>query len=211
METSETDIYPMKEQQMPAGTRVSASTNTCLPQNTLPGSPSMKSLTGMAGVSTPQNWYPHWYPRRPSVDRRFSVLYVPDPHSAAPNRGKATDLSWVMRDIPLTVYKTITHLTGHVYKTYENRNTSMVRVLINEWVRFPSYLYPYCMSTSVVQLWLLLRMEHYDKGQAFKVTYMTWETFRDIILDPRTKSEGWNGLVSLDCIIGGIDYSIDYR
>lgn len=154
----------------------------------------------------------NWYPRQASINRTFNVLFVPDPHHAAEKRSEMTTLSWVTQDIPLAMYKTIAHLKGHVYKTYENKNTSTVRVSLNEWVS-ACQSHGTCtdMPTSWVQLWLALRMGNYSKGMAFKFTYMTWETFRDTILELDPECKGWNGLSSVDCIIGGIDYSINYR
>ena len=165
-------------------------------------------LIGTAMSGTPQNWYP----RQASINRTFNVLFVPDPHHAAEKRSEMTTLSWVTQDIPLAMYKTIAHLKGHVYKTYENKNTSTVRVSLNEWVS-ACQSHGTCtdMPTSWVQLWLALRMGNYSKGMAFKFTYMTWETFRDTILELDPECKGWNGLSSVDCIIGGIDYSINYR
>lgn len=43
----------------------------------------------------------------------------------------------------------------------------------------------------------------------FEVEYMLWEDFRKILL---SDGDEWEGLESkYDCIIGGIDYTVDWR
>ncbi|KAI6020597.1 hypothetical protein EDC04DRAFT_2607394 [Pisolithus marmoratus] len=85
----------------------------------------------------------------------------------------------------------IDNLTGFIYK--EQVTKTGVRVQVTEW------------------LWLILQMDDYDKGTAFNIKYMTWENFKDVILNPNTRALDWNDLVKKDCIIGGVNYSIDHR
>lgn len=61
------------------------------------------------------------------------------------------------------------------------------------------------------QLWMLLRMDSSEEGGAFDIHCMKWKEFRDIVLDPLTHPEGWSKLILMDCIIGGIDYSVEHR
>lgn len=54
-------------------------------------------------------------------------------------------------------------------------------------------------------------MEDYDNSSVFKVHYTTWERFRDVVIHPEDETSDWNRFAKMDCIIGGIDYSIDHR
>ncbi|KAI6096125.1 hypothetical protein F5141DRAFT_1221064 [Pisolithus sp. B1] len=93
--------------------------------------------------------------------------------------------------VPDPSREAIKDLTGCMYKQWANKTG--VKVHMTEW------------------LWLIIQMDEYDKGEAFKVDYMLWETFRDIVLDPQANPTAWNELAKKDGIIGSIDYSIDYR
>ena len=55
----------------------------------------------------------------------------------------------------------------------------------------------------------MLRFAEYKRGSAFDVHYMAWDSFKAAILDPDSHSDEWSRLSQLDCIIGGVDYSID--
>lgn len=48
-----------------------------------------------------------------------------------------------------------------------------------------------------------------DGRSLFDVSYMSWNTFKNGILT--LDDNVINHLRSVDCIIGGIDYTIDYR
>lgn len=61
------------------------------------------------------------------------------------------------------------------------------------------------------QLWVILQLDDYEKGTAFNVSYMEWNDFKETVLHPNDHCEKWNMLVGMDCVIGGIDYSIDHR
>ncbi|KAI5984890.1 hypothetical protein EDD15DRAFT_2193948 [Pisolithus albus] len=132
-----------------------------------------------------------WYPIEESETRSFNILYVPDPSRAVSRREAESDLAWATREITFRQFDAIKDLTGFVYKQRENKTG--VKVRVTEW------------------LWFILQMDDYDKGEAFKIDFMPWDTFRDIVLNPKADPTAWNGLASKDGIIGGIDYSIDYR
>ena len=53
-------------------------------------------------------------------------------------------------------------------------------------------------------------MDMYESGMAFDIRFETWERFQAIVLDPGKYAEEWNRLVTTDCILGGIDYSVDH-
>lgn len=57
----------------------------------------------------------------------------------------------------------------------------------------------------------MLRFNDFEGGRAFDISFMTWEEFRDIVLDPLGHVEGWTALAKMDCIIGGFDYAADRR
>lgn len=70
-----------------------------------------------------------------------------------------------------------------------------------------------CISKlkNVMQLWLFITVDEFEGGTAFNVHFMRWEDFKDTIIDPQSHVETWTKLASMDCIVGGIDYSIDHR
>ncbi|KAG9311147.1 hypothetical protein JVU11DRAFT_8210 [Chiua virens] len=131
-----------------------------------------------------------WYPLEPSENKAFSILYVPDASRAMSRSAAERNLSWARREISFEHFEAIKGLTGFVHKYSENRHG--VRVNIMEW------------------LWIMLIMNDFDGGDAFDVTFMSWEEFRDIILDPPSHIEGWTNLTQCDCIIGGLDYTIGH-
>lgn len=54
--------------------------------------------------------------------------------------------------------------------------------------------------------------EHRERDiQSFDMSYMNWIDFKMIACSPSNHSEGWNLLASMDCIIGGLDYTIGTR
>ncbi|KAI5985435.1 hypothetical protein F5J12DRAFT_787395 [Pisolithus orientalis] len=61
-----------------------------------------------------------------------------------------------------------------------------------------------------LQLWLAMNMEEYNDGNAFKLKYMKWADFKAVVLDLISQQSKWNELVWMDCIIRGIDYTIDF-
>ncbi|KAI6017507.1 hypothetical protein EDC04DRAFT_2902507 [Pisolithus marmoratus] len=120
-------------------------------------------------------------------------MYIPNPsHAVKTKQEAANDLAWASCKITLSQFNAISSLKGFIYK--EQVTKTVVRVQVTEW------------------LWLILQMDDYDKGTAFNIEYMTWENFKDIILDPNMRALDWHDLVeNKDCIIGGVDYSIDHR
>ncbi|KAI6095870.1 hypothetical protein EDD16DRAFT_1528357 [Pisolithus croceorrhizus] len=120
-----------------------------------------------------------------SETRRFNILYVPNPsHVVSSKQEVESDLTWATQEITNSQFRAIKDLTGCVNKQWANKTG--------------------------LQLWLIIQMDEYDKGEAFKIDYVLWETFRDIVLDSQANPTAWN-LAKKDGIIGSIDYSIDYR
>ena len=51
-----------------------------------------------------------------------------------------------------------------------------------------------------------------ENKKAFEVSYMPWDDFKAVLVSPRSSPENqrkWNLIHSQDCIIGGVDYTID--
>ena len=63
----------------------------------------------------------------------------------------------------------------------------------------------------IVQLWMFLMVGEYEGRRAFKVEFMKWAEFRDVVIDPESHVERWDGIAEMDCIVGGIDYAADPR
>ena len=149
-----------------------------------------------------------WYPVESSENRKFKILYVPDPSRTRKRVDAENNLSWTLRDIRIEQFEAIKDLTGSVYKCRMNRTA--VKVLLTEWVSATSLIiqdFGKLTEDTILQLWLLLRVDDFEDGSAFDVTYMSWETFLGIVLDPPNNLGGWTTLTQMDCIIGGFDYS----
>lgn len=54
-----------------------------------------------------------------------------------------------------------------------------------------------------------MRLAKLKDGTLYEVAYMSWDNFKDIIVKANT--ERISHILSYDCIVGGIDYTIDYR
>lgn len=54
-------------------------------------------------------------------------------------------------------------------------------------------------------------MANFEMGNAFHISYMMWEDFKETVLNPNKRFLDWNKMVGMDCLIGGIDYTIDHR
>lgn len=62
-------------------------------------------------------------------------------------------------------------------------------------------------------MWTMLCMsEHEEQGiKSFDIHYMNWTDFKTMTCSPWKHLEGWTLLTSMDCIVGGIDYTIGDR
>lgn len=54
-------------------------------------------------------------------------------------------------------------------------------------------------------------MDVFENGEAFNVRFMTWNDFKETVLNPPAHGERWNILMNVDCIIGGMDYAVDHK
>ncbi|KAI6154549.1 hypothetical protein BKA82DRAFT_4010384 [Pisolithus tinctorius] len=132
--------------------------------------------------------YPFHSQGSTSKDTPLDILYIPDPSREVKSKNEAKeDLGWATRCIKPHQYEVIKELGKFVYKLSESRD-----------------------GVKVV-LWLAMNMEEYNDGNAFKLKYMKWADFKAVVLDPISQQSKWNELVWMDCIIGGIDYTIDFR
>jgi len=150
-----------------------------------------------------------WYPIEPSQKKIFKILYIPDPSRQASQKDAECDLGWTSRQIPDRQYEAVKHLNGFVYRMSATKK--MVKVLICEWVSGISLLRSVADIHYILQLWMALQMGDYDNLSTFEVHYITWEMFRDVVLHPENARFEWNNFADMDCIIGGIDYTIDHR
>ncbi|KAI5989778.1 hypothetical protein F5J12DRAFT_897822 [Pisolithus orientalis] len=136
--------------------------------------------------------YPFHSQGSTSKDTPLDILYIPDPSREVKSKNEAKeDLGWATRCIKPHQYEVIKELGKFVYKLSESKEG--VKVVVSEW------------------LWLAMNMEEYNDGNAFELKYMKWADFKAIVLDPISQQSKWNELVRMDCIIGGIDYTIDFR
>jgi hypothetical protein len=53
-------------------------------------------------------------------------------------------------------------------------------------------------------------MVRIGRSPLLECTYASWETFRDAMLNREDHGEFWSSLDSIDCLIGGLDYTMDY-
>lgn len=60
------------------------------------------------------------------------------------------------------------------------------------------------------QLWIVYRLSllKLNGNPLFRVTYMQWETFKDILAQ---QDQRLSHILQHDCLLGGIDYTINYR
>ncbi|KAI6097729.1 hypothetical protein EDD16DRAFT_1719021 [Pisolithus croceorrhizus] len=125
---------------------------------------------------------------------RFKLLYVPDPSRRSSSSSKSQrNLGYALRTITANTYKILDQaVPGYVFRRPGGRSKEgHVKVYISEW------------------LWIIVRLSTVLDGSMFQVTYMSWEKFRDGIL---TVDKGIvTELSQHDCLLGGIDYTIDYR
>ncbi|KAI6016399.1 hypothetical protein PISMIDRAFT_25228 [Pisolithus microcarpus 441] len=126
--------------------------------------------------------------------RRFKLIYVPDPSRRSSSLFESQrNLGYALRTITADTYKILDQaVPGYVFRRPGGRSKEgRMKVHISEW------------------LWVAVRLSTVLDGSMFQVTYMSWEKFRDGILtvDEDIVAE----LSRHDCLLGGIDYTIDYR
>jgi hypothetical protein len=52
--------------------------------------------------------------------------------------------------------------------------------------------------------------DHRDDNKRFIISYMTWDTFFDALMDPERHKNVTAMLAASDCVIGGVDVSTPY-
>lgn len=72
-------------------------------------------------------------------------------------------------------------------------------------------IHDWCSGLTIVQLWIIQRLaiSQHDGGPLFDISYMRWEEFKLKVL--RCSPDDVGELSGYDCILGGVDYTIDYR
>ncbi|KAI6157343.1 hypothetical protein BKA82DRAFT_4009728 [Pisolithus tinctorius] len=117
-----------------------------------------------------------------------SILYIPDPsHEVKSKNETKEDLGWATCCMKPEQYEVIKELSKFVYKLSESKEG--VKVVLG----------------------LVINMEEYNNGNAFKPKYMKSADFKTIVLNLNSQQLKWNELIWMDCIIGGIDYMIDFQ
>ncbi|KAG9308767.1 hypothetical protein JVU11DRAFT_11559 [Chiua virens] len=168
-----------------------SSTSSCA-MSVLPGPSSGSSICPVSRSPSAGGFYSHH-----AEHRTFSILYVPDP-SREKNRCPGSNLAWIIRNIKRSQYAQVQHLSNVCFiaaKQLKEMEKDEVRVEITEW------------------LWTMLCIsEHMNHNQkSFDLSYMSWNDFKATICSPEENMSQWNFLLSRDCIIGGLDYTIGTR
>lgn len=72
-------------------------------------------------------------------------------------------------------------------------------------------IHNWCCHLTIQQLWIVQRLgiSRDDGDPLFSVSYMQWDEFKRKVL--RCNPDDLGELSGFDCILGGIDYTIDYR
>ncbi|KAF9230259.1 hypothetical protein BU15DRAFT_69346 [Melanogaster broomeanus] len=155
----------------------------------------------MLDISGLSNMYATPTVMEPLPPRTLELLYIPDPSHTYPTHEEAmVDLGWVKRNLTPAQIQTIKGLRGFRHKVAKliqaECNAPGITTYLMEW------------------LWMVLCLSEYrvNNVQAFNVSYMLWEDFKATLINPRATfehEERWRLIHTQDCIIGGIDYTID--
>lgn len=155
---------------------------------------------------------------RLTAPRKFRLLYVPDPSrsceillQAESDLGYTTqnirkeDFRYMKSVVPQSVFAKKFHST-------EVHDEGYVKVRINEWVGVIIHTYVIFARLIFYQLWVIHRLSQVTQGDGclFTCSYMRWEDFKDIVLSEDDARIGQE-LFTYDCILGGADYTINFR
>ncbi|CCM06745.1 uncharacterized protein FIBRA_09039 [Fibroporia radiculosa] len=124
-----------------------------------------------------------------------SLIMIPDPTRSTTAQLAALDNSYLLCTILVEQWNTINHLTRHAHLSlvpHEVTDVRMIQAVIYDW------------------LWVAMLMASLENGNLWDVTYMSWDTFIDAMLDPIANKETIQQLKEVDVVIGGIDYTIAY-
>ncbi|KAG9311951.1 hypothetical protein JVU11DRAFT_7214 [Chiua virens] len=125
---------------------------------------------------------------------KFKLLYIPDPTRQCNTLLEAKkDLGFSLRSIP-------TALSDKLIALFPNH------VLIDG--RMTQWKDGWTLTYVTEWLWLMTCVSRFDKGNRFEVNYMTWRRFKTGVV--KFDAEIVDSLLCHDCVIGGIDYTIDY-
>ncbi|KAG6369439.1 hypothetical protein JVT61DRAFT_14857 [Boletus reticuloceps] len=158
------------------------------------------SIATSAASSAPSQVNPFLCFPEPDARKTIKLLYIPDP-SRSHDRIKdvAHHLSWVKRYLAEDHLASIQHLKGFYVKARTSRDDLDAVGL------------PYRMTE---WLWVMTCLSDHrsDDGlKSFDISYMTWEDFKDVLVDPRSEKNKmrWDFIRSHELLIGGLDYTID--
>ncbi|KAF8836309.1 hypothetical protein BDN67DRAFT_1014798 [Paxillus ammoniavirescens] len=142
--------------------------------------------------------YPYGTTTKPTLEP-IKLLYIPD-LSRVFHTGLdvGSNLGWVRRYLTaeeLFAIRGLQSFQRKVKARVGERSPGTTTILLTEW------------------LWgmLCLSAHRINWAKIFKVSYMLWEDFKVVMIDPRGPGtrEKWDSIRSQDCIIGGIDYTIN--
>jgi hypothetical protein len=151
-----------------------------------------------------------------TIPKTFHLLYIPDPSRDCELLSHAeTDLAYTTRSMlkeGFTCLKSIVprQVFAKRVPPTEAHDERYVKVRISEWVsHYPPTQFPRLIF---YQLWIMYRLSHITRGgrHLFSVSYMSWERFKEVALSADDASTAQDPF-AYDCIVGGIDYTINFR
>ncbi|KIK72002.1 hypothetical protein PAXRUDRAFT_22522 [Paxillus rubicundulus Ve08.2h10] len=194
MEVDE-DVVAMKDIALPStGSSAGPSRSTSIGRL---GEPT-PSVCGSSTIENMVHEYPYGSTTRSTLTP-IKLLYVPDPSRAFRSGiDVSSDLGWVRRSLTaeeLVAIQGLQPFQRKVKPRVGERSAGTTPMLVTEW------------------LWgmLCLSGHRLDGVKTFEVSYMLWDDFKAVLIDPRDPGsrERWDSIRSQDCIIGGIDYTIN--
>jgi len=153
----------------------------------------------------------------PEKAQTLRILYVPDPSRSRDSQQQTrADLGFTDRTILKSTFIILKDVLpdyifprrGGVHKLHPSEE-ERTRVRITEWVCGITLTDNYLTMTQ--KLWIMDRLSilKKDDRRYFDVSYMDWYQFKQIILSGG--ADELAHLLQYDCVLGGIDYTVDYR
>jgi hypothetical protein len=153
--------------------------------------------------------------RKPDTSTEtFRLLYMPDPTRRCTASRAPYDLGFVLTTITNDEWQRFKHLEGSIHlKSKISHSTTGIAVWMQEWVYQINLMFP-CKLIFLSQLCVMAylgRMHHPGTDTPmFQVTVMTWETFREAMLNDDFDASIWSIIARADCVIGGVDINLSY-
>ncbi|KIK78085.1 hypothetical protein PAXRUDRAFT_17081 [Paxillus rubicundulus Ve08.2h10] len=135
------------------------------------------------------------------VPSTIKLLYIPDPSRERTNqRWASTDLRWVRRNLSPEQLTAIAGLKNCTHKVNRPLKADLS--------------VPGTPTDLMEWLWVITCLSEckINGVNAFQVSYMLWDEFKAVMLNPRSSTENkekWALIRMQDCIISGVDYTIN--